>query len=251
MNFVILLHIFRFFKVKMTQTFTPDLRVVNSSSCVDRNPNSDFSFKIKPDVSVYCAGSDPGVKTDSSLAELFIEFKWNASDDPFCDMYDRDCSCCDVPDTKSFLRETKSSADPLGQITSYAATHLGAQFCTHIYSVFIMKDTARILRWDRSGTIVTEAFKYNESPYLAEFFRRFSTASPEMRGKDQSASDPTSSEALAARRCLGLDKKVPLVKLQIPNANGSPHYFITSAPRATPYTPPGRATRGGPAYNIL
>jgi hypothetical protein len=69
----------------------------------------------------------------------------------------------------------------------------------HIYSVFIMKDTARIFHWDRLGTIVTEAFKYNESPYLAEFFHCFSTVSPDMRGKDQSASDPTSSEALAVR----------------------------------------------------
>jgi hypothetical protein len=50
---------------------------------------------------------------------------------------------------------------------------------------------------------------------------------------------------------LGLDKKVPLVKLQIPDANGSPLYFITFAPRATPYTSPGCATCGGPAYNVL
>src|SRR6202034_505663 len=109
------------------------------------------------------------------------------------------CVAMFLPNTKSFLHEMKSSVDTLGQITSYAATHLGAQFRTHIYSVFIMKDTARILCWDRSGMIVMEAFKYNESPYLAEFFRHFSTASPEMCGKDQSASDPTSSEALAAR----------------------------------------------------
>lgn len=250
MNFVIFLHIFYFFKVK-TQTFTPDLRVVNSSSCVDCNPNSDFSFKIKPDVLAYCADSDPSMKTDSSLAELFIEFKWNAGDDPFCDTCDCGYPCCDVPNTKSFLCETKSSADTLGQITSYAAAHLGAQFCMHIYSVFIMKDTVRILHWDRLGMIVTEAFKYNESPYFTEFFCHFSTASPEMCNKEQSASDPMSSKALAARRCLGLDKKVPLVKLQIPDANDSLLYFITSAPQATPYTPPGCATCGGPAYNIL
>ena len=104
-------HIF-FFKVKTMQGFTPNLRVVNSSSHVDCNPNSDFSFKIKPDVSIYCADSHPSVKTDSSLAELFIEFKWDASDDPFCDTYNHDCSCCNVPDTKSFLHETKLSWTP-------------------------------------------------------------------------------------------------------------------------------------------
>jgi hypothetical protein len=184
------------------------------------------------------------------LAELFIEFKWSHGDDPFCDTYDHYCSDCKVS-TKAFLNDTKLSKDTLGQITSYAAAHLGAQFRTHIYSVFILKDTARILRWDRSGAIVTEAFKYDESPYLAEFFRCFSMASPVMRGKDQSVLDPTPAEALAARQVLGLGEEVPLVKLQVPDANGSPLYFITSTPRATPYTPPGRATRGSLAYNVL
>jgi hypothetical protein len=134
------------FKVKTTQEFTPNLRIVNSSASVDCNPCSDFSFKIKPDVAVYCSNSDPDVKTDSTLAEMFIEFKWTPGDDPFCDPYDRDCPHCKVTHcTKSFLPETKSSKDTLGQITSYAAAHLGAQFRMHIFSVFIMKDTARIL----------------------------------------------------------------------------------------------------------
>ena len=123
--------------------------------------------------------------TDSSLAEIFIEFKWNPSDDPFCDVHDVSCSQCKAGMVKSFLCGSKAGNDTLGQITSYAVAQLGSQFRTHLYSVFIVKGTARILRWDRSGTIVTEAIPYNESPFLAEFFRRYSKASPEMRGKDQ------------------------------------------------------------------
>jgi hypothetical protein len=78
--------------------------------------------------------------------------------------------------------------------------------------------------------IVTEAIKYNKSNLLAGFFHRYSVASPEMRGNDQLVLNPTLSEALAAREILELDDEVPLVKLQIPDAKGSPLYFITCAP---------------------
>jgi hypothetical protein len=126
------------FKVKTMQEFTPNLRIVNSSASVDCNPRSDFSFKIKPDVAVYCSNSDPDMKTDSTLAEMFIEFKWTPGDDPFCDTYDCDCPHCKVTHrTKSFVHETKLSKDTLGQITSYTAAHLGTQFCMRIFSVLL------------------------------------------------------------------------------------------------------------------
>lgn len=210
-----------------------------------------FPFKIKPDISVYCADSTPSPPstTDSRLAEIFIEFKWNATDDPFCRERDVKCSHCEDRTVRSFLRESSAGDDTLGQITSYAVAQLGSQFRTHLYSVFVVEGTARILRWDRSGTIVTEAIPYNESPLLAEFFRRYSKAPPEMRGKDQSVSAVTPIEADAARRALELDNIIPLVKLAIPATDGSSHYFITSTPYATLYTPPGRATRGFRAYD--
>jgi hypothetical protein len=210
-----------------------------------------FPFKIKPDVSVYPIDTDPAVKTDSAISEIFIEFKWNTTDDPFCDVHDVNCPYCQRGTVKSFLRDSKAANDSLGQITSYAAAQLGAQFRTHTYSVFILRDTARLLRWDRSGAIVTEIIKYNETPFLAEFFRRYSKASPEMRGKDISSLVPTPVEELAARTALGLDKTIPLIKLSVPDADGSPLYFVRSIPEATFYTPPGRATRGAKAYDVL
>ena len=57
-------------------------------------------------------------------------------------------------------------------------------------------------------------------------------------------------EKAMARQNLGYDKNVPLVKLSIPDLDGL-HYFITSTPEATLYTPPGRATHGFKAYDIL
>lgn len=217
---------------------------------VDCNPRSDLPFKVKPDISVYDHKSDPNILTDSALAEIFIEFKWNSGDDPFGDVHDvsRIIGGKTVS-VRSFLHETKVADDTLGQITSYAAAQLGSQFRTHAYSILIVKKSARLLRWDRTGTIVTESIQYNESPHLAEFFRRYSQASPAMRGLDQSVTEPTPAEAAAARKSLGLDDTAPLVKLEIPKAGCSSAYFITSTPRATPYTPPGRATRVFHAYD--
>ena len=222
--------IYIIFKVESMQIFTPNLRVVKSSSIVDSNPCSDFSFKIKLDVSVYCANSDPNVKTDSSLAEVFIKFKWSHGDNPFCDPYDISCPHCEKSNiAESFLHETKSANDTLGQITSYAAAQPSSQYCTYVYSVSIVKNMARILQWDRLGTIVTEAIHYNESLLLAEFFCCYLVASPVMCGKDKLVSLPTPVEVIEARQALGLGDDVPLVKLQVPGAHG-PLYFITSAP---------------------
>src|ERR1700678_3861988 len=218
-----------------TQKFTPSLKIINSSSFPDCNRHSTLPFKIKPDISIYPADTDATVKTDSTMAEIFIELKW--VDDPFCDPHNVDHEGGIV---RSFLRHSKAADDTLGQITSYAVAQLGAQFRTHAYSVFIVKDTARILQWDRSSN----------TTLLAEFFRRYSVAQPEMRGKDSSASAPTPAEELMARKFLELDMTVPLVKLLIPNSDGSLLYFITSTPKIILYTPPGCATRGFRAYDV-
>lgn len=226
-------------KIKATKQFTAGLHIVNSSSFVDCNTRSKFPFQIKPDVTIY---SKPTEKTNSAFAEIFIEFKWKPGDDPFC---------CTDQDDDSFLSTTKTARDTLGQITSYAAVQFGAQFRTHVYSIFICRDTARILRWDRSGTIVTEAIKYNESHFLTEFFRRYSKASLAMRGVDTSVCVPTTKERIDARKALDWgDHDMPLFKLAIPITKRKSHFFIVRSPIATPYTPPGRATRGFEAYDI-
>lgn len=225
---------------------------------MDNNPRSSCRFRVKPDVSVYPARTDD-VKTNSALVEMFIEFKWDKEDSPFDDVKDKpypdndDKSSNDADTSTSgkrfFIRNFKRARDTLGQITSYASAQLSAQFRTHIFSVLIVCNTARLLRWDRTGTIVTDAFKYNESPFLAEFFSRYSNASDARRGKDESVSKPSSEEETTARRLLPYDVNVPLVKLSIPDLDG-PRYFITSTPEAAIYTPAGRATRGFMAHDI-
>ncbi|KAG2046249.1 hypothetical protein BDR06DRAFT_860477, partial [Suillus hirtellus] len=63
--------------------------------------------------------------------------------------------------------------DTLSQITSYAATQLATQYHTHTFSILIIHNRAHLIRWDREGDIVTNAFNYLHEPYLANFFYHF------------------------------------------------------------------------------
>jgi hypothetical protein len=74
-------------QVKAATPFATSLEFVNSSAQIDRSKQSDFSFEIKPDICVYAKDSQRRGLTDIAHTELMIEFKWNASDDPFCDPY--------------------------------------------------------------------------------------------------------------------------------------------------------------------
>ena len=136
----------------------------------------------------------------------------------------------------TFVNDSNAAKDTLGQITSYAAVQLSGQFRTHVYSVLIVKNMARILRWDRSGTIVTEAFDYDQSPYLVEFFRRYWAALAVMRGKDGTVSTPDRYESRMARRALKLGANIPIVWLSVPGPNDTLSYFDVATPQSTAYT---------------
>ncbi|KAG2065457.1 hypothetical protein BDR04DRAFT_943283, partial [Suillus decipiens] len=85
-----------------------------------------------------------------------------------------------------FVSQTDKGFDTLGQITSYASAQLSAQYRTHAFSILIICNHARIIRWDREGAIVTDAFDYSQESHLANFFYRLGQASPALRGVDTS-----------------------------------------------------------------
>jgi len=228
------------FKIKTTETFMPGFSAVDSSNYPDCHQSSKFPFKVKPDISVY-ASCKPSYPTELVSVEIFIEFKWNNTNDPFCD---------DTQET--FTHPSKNADDTLGQITSYVVLHLATQFRTHIYSILIIRCLARILHWDRLGMIMMEAFEYDQCPYLAEFFCWYSRAPDDMCGKDGTVSMPTYAKECTARCALALTHKpdVPLHKLAIIPLDKDPLYFITPPPILTLYAPPGRATCSFEAYDI-
>lgn len=182
-----------------------------------------------------------------SKLDMHIEFKWLKSDDPF--VRTSSIPAGDRADAP-FLGYTENDHDTLGQIGVYVAAQLASQFRTHVFSLFILRDTARIIRWDREGAVVTEPIFYNQSPLLAEFFSRYSMASSELRGVDTSVSPASEEEATRARIKLNLPTLAPMLKTTVPkNSDRSPFPVIFSLPEVFATTPACRGTRACPAYD--
>jgi hypothetical protein len=77
-----------------------------------------------------------------------------------------------------------------GQMTAYALTQIGCQFCQFAFSVAIISKHTRIIHWDHGGAVVMERFDYTEQPWLlADLFWQFSLASAERMGLDQSVTE--------------------------------------------------------------
>lgn len=142
--------------------------------------------------------------------------------------------------------------DTLGQITSYTAAQLGTQFRTHVFSVLIVRDRARIIRWDREGAIVTSPIDYNNEPDLADFFYRYARASPEMRGVDTSVTLAGDEEADLARSRLNIPSTTRMFKVDVPHVEGSGSVtLVFPQPVTKPHSPVGRWTRACPAFDLV
>ena len=154
-------------QVNATNLFAPSLEFVNLSTYTNSSGQSKLIFNIKPDVCVYTKESRCRGLTDVAHVEIIIKFKWHTGDDPFCDLYPIGN---DPVQQYSFIHNTVTGVDTAGQITAYAAAQLGSQFCTCVYSILIIKSWVRLIRWDRTGTIITSPIHYNDSDELVEFF---------------------------------------------------------------------------------
>ena len=129
----------------------------------------------------------------------FIEVKSSKNLDPFIDRPNDD----NTPPGYRFTidpwkkypddQNAQYSVSALGQITRYAHVIQTRQFRTCVYSISVAGTTARLLRWDRNGVIVTESFEYKSKPeILTGFIWLFSKATNEGRGFDPSAVAVTS-----------------------------------------------------------
>ncbi|KAL5483378.1 hypothetical protein ACEPAI_8609 [Sanghuangporus weigelae] len=136
---------------------------------------------LAPDISAYrqARSSLSDRVTDFSKMEFPMELKPKRSKDPFKDPKEG------VNVAKhEFVRSDNASQEIIGQITSYAAAQMGMSFRTHCFSVLIAGDSARLIRWDRAGAVVTRSFNYIEVSWLVDFLERFSRLSQLQRGWD-------------------------------------------------------------------
>jgi hypothetical protein len=158
---------------------------------MDKGQGLPFNIKYNE----YKDDSDRGYFAHMGLVYLFIEVKKNADQDIFTDPSN------DLPPDHKFTVNTwaedegsKYRISALGQNAYYAHMIQTRQFRTCVFSLTISGSTARIMRWDRSGVIVTRAFDYKAHPMtLIEFVWRFVKANKEQQGFDLTA-NPTNSK---------------------------------------------------------
>lgn len=150
----------------------------------------------RPDLCVYRKDTDEihykkGDKTFANLgyAHMFIEVKSNSRQDYFNDPpADESIDRSKHRFVLKFNRNTdaeKLAREDLGQIVAYATEACARQHRAACYSISVRGVHARLMRWDRSGAITTEAFNLRTHPqFLCEFLWRFSKCSDFQRGFD-------------------------------------------------------------------
>jgi serine/threonine protein kinase len=153
------------------------------------------------------------------------------------------------------MRSSQESRDTCGQITAYATSHMSAQYRTHVFFVLICGDYARLIRWDRSGAIVTQPIFYDEVPDLVDFFIRFNLSPADVRGHDTTVRvakcEDTKDAVKVIKEFEELAKSRSLLVASVPNpTTGESLEYVIAPPSASPWAPVGRWTRTSIGYDI-
>ncbi|TFK88499.1 hypothetical protein K466DRAFT_598575 [Polyporus arcularius HHB13444] len=156
---------------------------------------------MKPHICCYSTSNahvarsaDKESRSDLGYAELFFEVKA----DPMYDFYTDPPQDATVEARAAHSLETpfdsidgtysaaaREAVRALGQHVAYATEIFARQFRVFLFSVSMSGSRARLIRWDRSGCVVSESFDIREQPeFLCEFLWRFSQGSQASRGHD-------------------------------------------------------------------
>jgi hypothetical protein len=224
--------------------------LANTSNATDSAFN--FPVDLKPDCSVYAKSKEPKDRgkevpgLDFSRVEFVIEFKSEL--DPFADDYSNTEPNTVEPDIahNPFIGRSGPTRKNLGQIVAYATAVLGVQYRTHMFMVLIVKDNARLIRWDRSGALVTAKIPFNEEPDLFDFFTCYNVASPEARGHDSTVYTASTYDAINAKKTVPeLAKAKSLLAVE-----HSGNRYIIGFPTPQIHIPVGRWTRPSIAFDV-
>ncbi|THU78571.1 hypothetical protein K435DRAFT_737535 [Dendrothele bispora CBS 962.96] len=228
-----------------------DFEVINTSVHPDCQHMS-HTVNGRADVTLYPRHCGREKTNDSAFAEVIGEFKREDSADVF--VQGKNLSA------DGFAKNSGTASEALGQMIAYVTCQLAFQFRTHAFSFFVSGSSVRLIRWDRSGAVVSEAFKYAEEPFLAEFFWRFTRATPAARGVDTTVRKVKElnfdKELVAkAREGLGLSPNDSLFGFDVWNdsdpAGGSVVYLASKPLSKHNQSPVGRATRTYKAWDTV
>ncbi|KAA1467225.1 hypothetical protein DENSPDRAFT_926442 [Dentipellis sp. KUC8613] len=182
----------------------------------------------------------PSHAVDWFAMELCIECKPHEHD-PFSDPSPKNTA---DRDTYNFERISKRGTEARGQLISYASAHMSMQFRAFCFSVCLLNQKdARLIRWDRSGALVTERFDFTkEGSPLAEFLWRFSHMDYAQRGHDMTVTRASKGE-ISLARSHGLEGDIHKV-LVVNDADKAEHHILIAAPTEYKLVVTGRASFG-------
>lgn len=206
-------------------------------------------YKSRPDITAFKASeSEPSEPFHN--AALVIERK-RANEDPFSPK----------PKTETDVEKPAQSAQHVrGQLATYAMLLHDVQPRVFSFQLLLIGTNARILRWDRTGVIVSDLFNWMQGPTLYDFFSRFHAADDLGRGLDVTAHPAEEDDIAKARTAFesaGFKDtpatKKPFYVYEVPSlTENAPtqrtRSFIAGRPVAYPHVFTGRATTGYICY---
>ena len=141
--------------------------------------------KRKPDISIYWKHPENyGCERDLDFkaVDLWVE---NKNGDIFHTLTEMREEEERDDDSESRIRWANSAHNICGQLIAYATALHHSRFRVFSFGVVLFGEMGRLLRWDHSGVVYTEAFKWKTQPdTLCEFFWRLNFLSPVDRGYD-------------------------------------------------------------------
>ncbi|KAI0310403.1 hypothetical protein OF83DRAFT_1178581 [Amylostereum chailletii] len=214
---------------------------------------SPSSYKPSPQIIASIPNAESSTATHPSYPALFID-TLSLDDDPFLDPeLDDERPRSKVP----FQRGSRKRVMNRRQLTSMARQLFEEYPRIFLFSILIIEDKARLIRWDHSGVVVTERFDWlvEDSP-LAMFLRLFDASTPEQRGLDPTVSFPTPEEAIRAqavfeRSVVDACPDNLLCKFAVTDeVTGETRHLVAGRPQASGRSLAGRATSGYVAVDL-
>lgn len=213
--------------------------------------------------------------TDMGFAQLFIEVKRCKAYDPFSDPHPKATRRA-LADWEFMLNHTNQddcdkAKESLGQNIAYATEIFARQHRHSCFSVCLHGTSARLMRWDRAGAIVTRAIDISSSPLgLCKFLWCFAHLTDTGRGYDltvEAANEVESARFTQAIRehlrtqcpgmvgealneaandhiAEGVVSAMHVFGWNTSDWTGKHHRCLVSRPIVYPLSPTGRATRG-------
>ncbi|KAI0310404.1 hypothetical protein OF83DRAFT_1178582 [Amylostereum chailletii] len=146
-----------------------------------------------------------------------------------------------------------------GQLVGYAIAQFSAQYRVFAFSFLVVGGKVRVIRWDRSGAIVTEAVDWRSDPdTFAEFLWRFNCCDAAERGHDLTVCPTLLPEELSRARTVFRSLKThkiaedePLQRIVIHDEGTNKDYIlIVASPRWYSRSLVGSGTLGYTAVDL-